>query len=97
MEIIFILFICLVIYTYVGYYFLLKLIVKINNILNKPFKINSINKINSNHNFYISIIVAVFNEEKNIENKILNYLNLDYPRDLLELIIASDGYKRQNG
>lgn len=39
----------------------------------------------------VSIIVAAFNEEKVIEEKILNCLLLSYPKDKIEFIIASDG------
>lgn len=39
----------------------------------------------------VSIIIAAFNESKNISNKIDNILTLDYPRDRLEIVIASDG------
>ena len=39
----------------------------------------------------ISLIIACHNEEKVIEEKILNSLNLDYPKDKLEIIIFSDG------
>jgi cellulose synthase/poly-beta-1,6-N-acetylglucosamine synthase-like glycosyltransferase len=39
----------------------------------------------------VSILVSVFNEEKNIENKIANFLAIEYPKDRLELIIVSDG------
>lgn len=39
----------------------------------------------------ISFIVAAYNEEKIINEKILNDLNLDYPKDKLQIIIVSDG------
>ena len=39
----------------------------------------------------VSLLISVFNEEKVIEDKILNSLSLDYPRDLLEIIVLSDG------
>lgn len=39
----------------------------------------------------VSIIISAYNEEKHIEEKILNTLSLDYPKDKLELIIGSDG------
>ena len=38
-----------------------------------------------------SIIVIAYNEESVIEAKIKNCLELDYPRESLEIIIASDG------
>ncbi len=39
----------------------------------------------------VSVIVAAYNEEENIEAKIKNILSLDYPRQKLEVLIASDG------
>lgn len=39
---------------------------------------------------YVSFIVAAHNEEARIEEKIVNSLAIDYPRDRLEVIVASD-------
>lgn len=39
----------------------------------------------------VSIVIAAFNEEKNIEKKILNTFESDYPHNKLEIIVASDG------
>lgn len=39
----------------------------------------------------VSVIVSVFNEEQIIEEKIRNTLSLQYPEDLLEVIVSSDG------
>ncbi len=39
----------------------------------------------------VSMIIAAYNEEKSIEAKINNALSLDYPRQKLEILIASDG------
>jgi poly-beta-1,6-N-acetyl-D-glucosamine synthase len=39
----------------------------------------------------VSVVIAAYNEEKHIEEKILNCLALDYPQDKLELLIGSDG------
>jgi len=41
----------------------------------------------------VSIIVAAFNEERVIREKIVNLLASDYPKEKLEIIIASDGSK----
>ncbi len=38
----------------------------------------------------VSLIITAYNEEKNIREKIDNSLNLDYPKDKLEIIVASD-------
>lgn len=39
----------------------------------------------------VSLVIAAYNEEKVIEKKIQNTMELDYPKDLLEIIIVSDG------
>ena len=39
----------------------------------------------------VTLIITAFNEEKSIEQRILNALSMDYPADKLEIIIASDG------
>lgn len=40
---------------------------------------------------FVSLIVAAYNEEKTIEEKICNVQALDYPPEKLELLIGSDG------
>ncbi len=39
----------------------------------------------------VTLIIAAYNEEKNIESKIKNSILLDYPKDELEIIVVSDG------
>jgi len=39
----------------------------------------------------VRIFISVFNEEKVIRNKIENALSLDYPKDKLRILVASDG------
>jgi cellulose synthase/poly-beta-1,6-N-acetylglucosamine synthase-like glycosyltransferase len=39
----------------------------------------------------VSLIIAAYNEEKVIEAKLRNSLELDYPRDRFEIIVVSDG------
>jgi cellulose synthase/poly-beta-1,6-N-acetylglucosamine synthase-like glycosyltransferase len=39
----------------------------------------------------VSLIIAAYNEERVIEEKLQNALRLDYPRQRLEIIVASDG------
>lgn len=39
----------------------------------------------------VSVIIAAYNEEKFIGDKLGNILSLDYPRDRLEVVLASDG------
>lgn len=70
----------LIFYTYLGY----PLILWVLTILfSKPVKKENI--IPS-----VSLIISAYNEEKVIERKIRNCLELGYPKDKLEIIIASD-------
>ena len=39
----------------------------------------------------ISLIIAAYNEEENIAERLDNALAADYPRDALEVVVASDG------
>ncbi|HIE51552.1 MAG TPA: glycosyltransferase family 2 protein [Armatimonadetes bacterium] len=39
----------------------------------------------------VSLVIAAHNEEKVIEDKLMNSLALDYPENKLEIIVASDG------
>lgn len=39
----------------------------------------------------VSLLVAAFNEEDVIEAKLVNCLELDYPRELLEIVVVADG------
>ena len=39
----------------------------------------------------VTLIISAYNEEKVIGEKIENALSLDYPRELLEIVIVSDG------
>lgn len=41
--------------------------------------------------YKVSLILAAYNEEKVLEEKILNSFELEYPRENLELLIGSDG------
>ncbi len=39
----------------------------------------------------VTFIITVHNEETRIESKLKNTLCLDYPKDSLEILVASDG------
>ena len=67
--------------TYAGYPLTIYLIGKI-----KPQKI-----LQKNITPSVSIIISAFNEEKDIEEKIKNTLELDYPKEKLKILIGSDG------
>lgn len=40
---------------------------------------------------FVTFLIAAYNEEKVIAEKIENTLNLDYPREKLQIIVAADG------
>ena len=68
-------------YTYIGYPFILLLWSRIRM---KPVDKKYIEP-------FVSIVIAAFNEERFISQKLTNCLQLDYPKDKLEIIIVSDG------
>src|SRR5271168_3307269 len=39
----------------------------------------------------VSVLIAVYNGEKFIRQKLESVLSLDYPRELMEVMVASDG------
>lgn len=71
----------LVVYTYLGYPLLITLWARFSSlkVLSKPIKPG------------VSIIICAYNEEQYIGAKILNCVQLDYPKQLVELIVVSDG------
>ncbi len=42
---------------------------------------------------FTTLIITAYNEEKHMGEKLVNTLELDYPRDKLDIIVASDGSK----
>jgi len=40
---------------------------------------------------YVSLLITAYNEERDIKTKLENSLVLDYPKDRLEIVVASDG------
>jgi biofilm PGA synthesis N-glycosyltransferase PgaC len=86
MIIIFWISIILVVYTYVGYGFLLFLLVKIKKVFIKPFLFKSGTLLPS-----VTVLVAAYNEEDLIVEKINNTLELNYPEDKIQIIFITDG------
>ncbi|MCS6874697.1 MAG: glycosyltransferase family 2 protein [Pyrinomonadaceae bacterium] len=80
-EIIFFLSLLLLFYTYIGYPLL---IFSIGRLFPKEVKKSKIEP-------KVTILMTAYNEEKNIRQKIQNTLQIDYPRQKLEIIVASDG------
>lgn len=78
----FIFFLIFIFYTYFGYPFLIWLLSKFF----PPIKIND-----EIYTPSITLLIAAYNEEKVIQRKIEQSLNLDYPHELLQIIVAADG------
>lgn len=72
---------CVIIYAYLGYPLLLMVWQRVGR---RPVRKGS-------REPRVSLIVAAHNERDNIERKIANCLELDYPRDKLQVIISLDG------
>lgn len=47
----------------------------------------------SNFTPSVSILIAAYNEEKDIQKKLENTMELDYPKDKIEILVGSDGSK----
>ncbi len=72
----------LVIYSYIGYFFIVWIVFKLKN-RSKYVTTSYLPK--------VSIIISAYNEQKIIADKIKNCENLDYPSDRLEILLGLDG------
>ncbi len=81
MKILFYVLALLLVYTYVGYPLLIYILAKF-----KKHKFVKNEFIPS-----VSIVLVAYNEQNNIEKKIKECLDLDYPSEKIDLIIVSDG------
>ena len=77
----------LIFYVYVGYCFILKLFSIVKGKLNMTKEESHI----EGSLPFITIIITAFNEEKVITKRIDNLLSLNYPKNKIEIIFASDG------
>jgi cellulose synthase/poly-beta-1,6-N-acetylglucosamine synthase-like glycosyltransferase len=73
----------LIVYTHLGYPLVLRLLL----MLRRPWQPRP----EQGELPRVSLIVAAYDEEEVIEEKVAGALALDYPRELLQLIVASDG------
>jgi glycosyltransferase involved in cell wall biosynthesis len=74
----------LIVYTHVGYPLLLRFLVSAVGAEKAPSPVEPFRP-------SVSLIIAAHDEEDVIERKLENALSLDYPRQSLEIIVASDG------
>jgi biofilm PGA synthesis N-glycosyltransferase PgaC len=86
MIIIFWISIFLIVYTFVGYGFVLYILVKFKGLFKKPFVFKSEAILPT-----VTVLIAAYNEEDIIEEKIENTLSLNYPKDKVQIIFITDG------
>lgn len=88
MEILFWFSLFVVIYTYIGYGFLLYFLIRLKRAFqrHRNLPVNSVKELPS-----CTVVVAAYNEERDIEKKIENTLSLQYPREKIQYIFVTDG------
>src|SRR5687768_16989282 len=75
----------IIFYTYAGYGLVIFILSKLR-VKRKP-----INHLQDNDLPPVTVLVAAYNEEQCIEDKIANTLNLNYPKDKLSILFVTDG------
>ncbi|MFB5944691.1 glycosyltransferase family 2 protein [Albibacterium profundi] len=88
MEVFFWISLTIVVYTFIGYGAVLFLLVKIKRAFGKKAKTNNINLADLPT---CSVLIAAYNEESVIRQKIENTLALNYPSHLIQYFIVTDG------
>lgn len=81
MEYLFWILVLLIVYTYFGYALLIPII---GLFVKRPVDRRDITP-------RVTFLITAYNEEKNIRKKLTEVLALDYPREQLEVMVASDG------
>lgn len=76
----------LIVYTFVGYGFVLYVLVKVKNLFVTPFSFKKDAVLPG-----VTVLIAAYNEEDIIEEKIRNTLALNYPKDKVQVIFITDG------
>lgn len=88
LEIIFWAFVALVFYTYIGYGIVLYLMVKVKELFVKPKKNSLPDEADLPE---VTLLVAAYNEEAVVKEKMENSLALDYPAQKLHFLWVTDG------
>jgi cellulose synthase/poly-beta-1,6-N-acetylglucosamine synthase-like glycosyltransferase len=86
MKVIFWISLFIIVYTYAGYGLALFLLVKLKRILKGPSR-----ALDDTFTPSLTLVVAAYNEEDIIEEKIQNTLSLNYPADLFQIVFVTDG------
>ena len=71
----------LLVYIYFGYPMCIKLLAA-----SRPLPVNK----SGTYQPKVSVLIAAYNEAKDIESTLRNKLALDYPTELLEILVVSD-------
>lgn len=87
LKILFWTFLFIIVYTYVGYGILLFAIIKIRRF----FKIGGKVEIDPTYEPEVTLFIAAYNEKDYVEAKMKNTLELEYPKDKLNVIWVTDG------
>ena len=80
--------VAIVFYAYLGYGIVLFLLIKIKRLFNGQHNIKSVADQQLPE---VTFVVAAFNEEDWIEDKIRNCLDFDYPKDKIQFLFVTDG------
>lgn len=76
----------LIIYTFIGYGVVLYFLIKFKRFFVKPFIFNTDAELPS-----VTLLIAAYNEENIIAEKITNTLQLNYPKDKVQILFITDG------
>ena len=76
----------LIFYTFLGYGVLLYFIIRIKRLFKTPFIFQANAPLPS-----VTLLIAAFNEEDLIKEKVKNCLALDYPKEKIQIIFITDG------
>jgi len=74
-----------IVYTYIGYALVIYILSKLNN---QPVRVSQVPEGDLPA---VTMVIAAYNEEQCIEDKIANTLSLDYPKDKLSIFLVTDG------
>ncbi len=76
----------LIAYTFIGYGFFLFALVSVKRIFKKPFTFKTDQPLPT-----VSVLIAAYNEEDIILEKLANTLDLNYPKNKIQVIFITDG------
>jgi len=86
-EIIFWLLLFILVYTYVGYAFILFLL----NTFRRVFRTSKLGKMDNGYEPDVCLFVTAYNEKDYVEQKVRNSFDLDYPKEKVQYLWITDG------